>query len=67
MILTFAKECKNALNSGVKVEKLFSLPVSEKIARAKYVPEDQFEAYYQDVLAEIEASLAKIVSEEVSA
>ena len=67
MILTFSKECKNALNSGVKVEKLFSLPVSEKIARAKYVPEDQFNAYFNDVLAEIESSVAKVVSEEVSA
>lgn len=67
MILTFSKECKNALNSGVKVEKLFSLPVSEKIARAKYVPEDQFNAYFNDVLAEIESSVAKVISEEVSA
>ena len=67
MILTFSKECRNALNSGVKVEKLFSLPVSEKIARAKYVPEDQFNAYFNDVLAEIESSVAKVVSEEVSA
>lgn len=67
MILIFAKESKSALNSGVKVEKLFSLPVSEKIARAKYIPEEEFSAYYQSVLNEIESSVAKLISEEVSA
>lgn len=67
MILTFSKECKNALNNGVKVDKLLHLPVSEKIARAKYVPEEQFEAYFQDTMTEIESSVAKIISEEVSA
>ena len=67
MILTFSKECKNALNSGVKVDKLLHLPVSEKIARAKYVPEEQFEAYFQDTMTEIESSVAKIISEEVAA
>lgn len=67
MIMAFSKECRSALSNGVKVEKLFALPVSEKIARAKYVPEDQFEAYFKDILAEIETSVANVVSEEVSA
>ena len=67
MIMAFSKECRSALSNGVKVEKLFALPVSEKIARAKYVPEDQFEAYFKDTLAEIETSVANVVSEEVSA
>ena len=67
MIMACSKECRSALSNGVKVEKLFALPVSEKIARAKYVPEDQFEAYFKDTLAEIETSVANVVSEEVSA
>ena len=67
MIMAFSKECRSALSNGVKVEKLFALPVSEKITRAKYVPEDQFEAYFKDTLAEIETSVANVVSEEVSA
>ena len=67
MIMAFSKECRSALSNGVKVEKLFALPVYEKIARAKYVPEDQFEAYFKDTLAEIETSVANVVSEEVSA
>ena len=67
MIMAFSKECRSALSNGVKVEKLFALPVSEKIARAKYVPEDQFEAYFKDTLAEIETSVANVVSKEVSA
>ena len=58
---------ENALASGVKVEKLFALPVSEKIARAKYVPEDKFESYFKDTMAEIESSVSKVMSEEVSA
>ncbi len=67
MIMDFAKERKNALAAGVKVEKLFALPVSEKIARAKYVPEEQFESYFKDTMAEMESSVAKVMSEEVSA
>ena len=67
MIMDFSRECRNALASGVKVEKLFALPVSEKIARAKYVPEDKFESYFKDTMAEIESSIAKVMSEEVSA
>ena len=67
MIMAFSKECRSALSNGVKVEKLFALPVSEKIARAKYVPENQFETYFKDTLAEIETSVANVVSEEVSA
>ena len=67
MILSFSKECRNALNSGVKVDKLLHLPVSEKIARAKYVPEDRFEAYFHDTMTEIETSVSNIISEEVSA
>ena len=67
MIMDFSRECRNALASGVKVEKLFALPVSEKIARAKYVPEDKFESYFKDTMAEIESSVSKVMSEEVSA
>ena len=67
MIMDFSRECRNALASGVKVEKLFALPVSEKIARAKYVPEDKFESYFKNTMAEIESSVSKVMSEEVSA
>ena len=67
MIMDFSRECRNALASGVKVEKLFALPVSEKIARAQYVPEDKFESYFKDTMAEIESSVSKVMSEEVSA
>ena len=67
MIMDFSRECRNALASGVKVEKLFALPVSEKIARAKYVPEDKFESYFKDTMGEIESSVSKVMSEEVSA
>ncbi len=67
MIMDFSRECRNALASRLKVEKLFALPVSEKIARAKYVPEDKFESYFKDTMAEIESSVSKVMSEEVSA
>lgn len=67
MILVLSKESKVALNSGIKVEKIIALPVNEKIARAKYIPEEKFSEYYQSVLSEIESSISKLISEEVSA
>ena len=68
MVLNFYYECQNALDSGVKVEELFALPVREKIARAKGIPESEFAAYSADVLKEIETSVAALISsEEVTA
>ena len=40
MVLHFYYEAKAALDAGVPVEKIFALPVREKIARMKYVEEE---------------------------
>ncbi len=45
MVLHFYYEAKTALDAGVPVEKIFALPVREKIARMKYVEEENVKSY----------------------
>lgn len=40
-ILQFHKSAENALDRGVKLSEIVALPVKEKLARAKMVPEDK--------------------------
>lgn len=67
MVLAFNHKAKDALSSGVKIETILSLDVRERIARAKYTSEDQFEQYYKDTLAEIDSIFAELQSKEAEA
>lgn len=61
LILTFHHEALRALEKGLlefDLEKLFALPVRERIARAKYVPEEKLE-----LLDEIKAGIREQVAE----
>ncbi|HOA34698.1 MAG TPA: V-type ATP synthase subunit A [Bacillota bacterium] len=61
LILSFHHESLRALDKGLlefDLDKLFALPVRERIARAKYVPEEKLA-----VLDEIKASIKEQVSE----
>ncbi len=58
MILEFYKAAQGAIQAGTPVEEIIQSPVVEKIARARYVPEDEFEQYLGEVLEEIRAAFA---------
>ena len=67
MVLTFYNESVAALEKGVDVAKILGMEVREKIARAKYVSEEEIEAYMNDTAAQLTESLDQLMKEEVSA
>ena len=67
MVLHFYYEAKAALDAGVPVEKIFALPVREKIARMKYVEEEDVKSYLEAATNELESSMKELVTGEVSA
>lgn len=52
LILTFHRECLTALDNGKELKSLTSLPVREKIAKAKSIGEDDL-GRFEDILTEI--------------
>jgi V/A-type H+-transporting ATPase subunit A len=54
MMLKFYVEGRKALEGGATVDEILANPVIEKINRSRYVPEDEFNAYRDSTLAELE-------------
>lgn len=67
MVLTFYNESVNALEKGVDVNSILKMDVREKIARAKYVREDEIASYIDEAAEELTKTLDKLIKEEVSA
>ena len=67
LILGFKAQAQRALNAGVSIQKVISLPVMEKIGRAKYVVEADVDSAYdaieKEVVAEIDELIKKGVEE----
>jgi len=59
-VLMLYDESAGALENGADITNLLSMETREKIARAKYVPEDEIEAYLDSVCAEITHTFGKI-------
>jgi V/A-type H+-transporting ATPase subunit A len=53
LILTFYHQAEKALEMGVPIDDIIQNPVLEKIARARYIAEDRFQAYLDEELGEI--------------
>lgn len=57
MILSFHQQAAEALKKrGVPIDDLIQQPAVGKIARARFIPEDRFPAYRDDVLGEMAAA-----------
>jgi V/A-type H+-transporting ATPase subunit A len=57
LILKFHEKCLAAAADGRDIKELFALPVREKIARAKYIPEEnlkQFEEIEEEIVRQVE-------------
>ncbi len=67
LVLKFYHESQQALAAGASVNAIFALDVREKIARAKYVEEDEFEAYAAATARELEDEMKALTNKEVSA
>jgi len=58
MMLRFYDQAKAALDGGATVDEILKSPVIEKINRARYVAEDEFGAYQQGVMQELDKGFA---------
>jgi V/A-type H+/Na+-transporting ATPase subunit A len=62
LILKFSEEAKRALEAGIYLNKILSLEVRDKIARAKYIPETDI-SKMNDIAKELESEIEKLISE----
>lgn len=53
MIMALYQTADKALNEGVSIDNILQNPVMQKIARARYTPEKDFQAYLEGVINEI--------------
>ncbi|WP_071433401.1 V-type ATP synthase subunit A [Angelakisella massiliensis] len=67
LVLKFYHESQQALAAGAAVNDIFAMDTREKIARAKYVEEDEFEAYAAATAQELEDEMKALTNKEVSA
>ncbi len=58
VILTYYHLAKEALDKGTSLETLLALPVKERIARAKLIPEDDM-AEFDKILGDLKTQVAK--------
>lgn len=63
LILKFKSEAEKALNAGVYLEKILNLPIRDKIARSKYIPEKEL-SKIDDILKELQSDIEKLIQEE---
>jgi V/A-type H+-transporting ATPase subunit A len=54
MILAFYEQAKKALTTGVPIDDLIQNPVLGKISQARFIAEDRFQDYRDEVLGEID-------------
>lgn len=64
IIMSFYYFGKQALEKGADVEKVFELPVREKISRLKYVPEAEVEMRFNEVENELKQQINNLISKE---
>lgn len=62
LILSFRHEAEKALEAGVYLDKILKLPVRDKIARSKYISEEDI-SKMDDILVELKAEINKLISE----
>jgi len=63
MILKYNDLCAEALEKGADVQKLFAIPVREKIGRAKTVDDKEYEPVYAALEAEMAAQIETAAKE----
>lgn len=65
MILEFYHIGKIVLDAGVAIDKIFNIPVRERIGRAKYIPEHETETAFKEIETELKQQLEALMPEEV--
>ncbi len=62
LILSFRHEAEKALEVGVYLDKVLKLPVRDRIARSKYISEEEI-SKMDDILVELKSEMNKLISE----
>lgn len=62
LILSFRHEAEKALEAGVYLDKVLKLPVRDRIARSKYISEEEI-SKVDDILVELKSEMNKLISE----
>ena len=62
LILSFKHEAEKALEAGVYLDKVLKLPVRDRIARSKYISEEEI-SKMDDILVELKSEMNKLSSE----
>ena len=58
MMISLNDRARRALDGGATVDDILKNEVVEKVSRARYVPEDEFEAYKASALKELDSAFA---------
>ncbi len=64
LILTYYHMSLEAVGKGVELKKLFSLPVVEKIGRAKYIGEDRVDEEFTRIENELAEQMSALMAKE---
>ncbi|MBO3363701.1 V-type ATP synthase subunit A [Clostridium perfringens] len=62
LILSFKHEAEKALEAGVYLDKVLKLPVRDRIARSKYISEEEI-SKMDDILVKLKSEINKLISE----
>lgn len=62
LVLAFMHEGQRALDVGVYLDKILELEVRDRIARSKYIPEEEL-VKMDDILVELKESIDKLINE----
>ena len=62
IILAFYYKGQEAIKKGVNINDLFSMPVREKIARLKYVPEEEIKETFEKVEEELSVQIEELIN-----
>lgn len=61
-VLSFQVEAKRALEAGVYLDKILKLPIRDRIARSKYIPENEINKI-DDIIVELKQVIDNLISE----
>ncbi|MCS7197568.1 MAG: V-type ATP synthase subunit A [Candidatus Bipolaricaulota bacterium] len=62
LIKAFYDLGQQALDQGVDIHKIIELPVRERIAKAKFIPESEFEDRWREIMAELRESFEHLMA-----
>ena len=63
-MLAFYDKSSKALKDGATVNELLNLKTREKIGRFKYTQEDSIENAYENIMAELDGEISRLLDKE---